>query len=181
MIKATCICMALSLTFLTGISCAEAESENPFGFETNTHPLEYGYCKRTESKKDEAYFRYQCSSAPRMHPDIENIFLEFVEDVGLCFIDAASFASSKKIEDRVDRFKDQIVEKYGPPTHKTEDESDYRYDWDQEAGFPSLGDIKAIRVKKSYRADADRVSIFFWFKAGKACKEKIDEHRARAF
>ena len=158
-----------------------AESENPFGFETNTHPLEYGYCKRWEFKRDASRFWYQCSSAPRMHPDIDYIFLKFVEDVGPCRISAYSFRSSKKIEDRVDLFKDQIVQKYGHPTQKTEDESDYGYDWDPEAGYSGLGNIKAIQVKESYRDGANRVIVIFWLKADKACQEKIDEHRASAF
>ena len=116
-----------------------------------------------------------------MHPDIDDISLKFVEDVGLCKIGASSFRSSKEIEDQVDIFKDQIVQKYGHPTQKTEDESDYGYDWDPEAGYSGLGNIKAIQVKKSYTDNPNRVIVIFWLKANKVCQEKIDEHRASAF
>ena len=164
-----------------GSSCVWAESQNPFGFETNTHPLEYGYCERYEFEKDESRFWYKCSSAPRMHPDIDYIFLKFVEDVGLCGISAYSFTSSKKIEDRVDLFKDQIVQKYGHPTQKTEDKSEYGYDWDPETGYSGLGNIERIRVHESYTNRTNRVSVVFRLKASKTCHEKIDEHRASAF
>ena len=172
--------LLLGLLLLTH-SIVWAESENPFGFETNTHPLEYEYCERWEFKRDTSRFWYRCSSAPRMHPDIDDISLKFVEDVGLCKIGASSFRSSKEIEDQVDLFKDQIVQKYGHPTQKTEDESDYGYDWDPEAGYSGLGNIKAIQVKKSYTDNPNRVIVIFWLKANKACQEKIDEHRASAF
>ena len=61
-----------------------ADSGNPFGFETNIHPLEYEYCK-----KEPGWYRehgYSCSSAPRPHPDLQEYALQFVEDVGLCSI-----------------------------------------------------------------------------------------------
>lgn len=86
--KPACICMVLSLAFLTGISCAEAESDNPFGFETDTHPLKYEYCK-----KEHGLFRdhgYKCNSAPRSHPDLHEYRLLFVETVGLCSVGAST-------------------------------------------------------------------------------------------
>ena len=78
----------------TGISGARADSENPFGFETNTHPLEYEYCK-----KELGLFRnhgHKCNSAPRPHPDLQEYKLQFVEQVGLCYILATS---SKRLLD----------------------------------------------------------------------------------
>ena len=72
--------------FFTGSLPAQAESDNPFGFETQTHPLQYEYCKKAPG-----LFRdhgYKCSSAPRPHPDLQEYMLQFVEDVGLCSISA---------------------------------------------------------------------------------------------
>ena len=71
---------------MTGGPGTWADSGNPFGFETNTHPLEYAYCK-----KKAGLFRehgYKCSSAPRPHPDLRSYQLLFVEKVGLCYIAA---------------------------------------------------------------------------------------------
>ena len=107
--QATIMLIALG-TFITGNPSASADSENPFGFETNKHPLEYEYCK-----KEPGLFRghgYKCSSAPRLHPDLEEYALQFVEDVGLCSIVAAR-------EDRfigTEMFHLQIAKKYGLPT-----------------------------------------------------------------
>ena len=113
----------------TGCLSTEAESENPFGFETNKHPLEYEYCK-----KEPGIFRghgYRCSSAPRPHPDLEWYALQFVEDVGLCLINGIgrAFIADPIIGDflpakqstmdnpgNFERVYRQIVKKYGSPT-----------------------------------------------------------------
>ena len=82
--KRAVIMLLIINVLFTGISGARADSENPFGFETNTHPLEYEYCK-----KETELFRnhgYKCNSAPRPHPDLQEYKLQFVEQVGLCFI-----------------------------------------------------------------------------------------------
>ena len=109
--KQTAIILIVLGTFITGNPSAGADSGNPFGFETNKHPLEYEYCK-----KEPGLFRghgYKCSSAPRPHPDLEEYALQFVEDVGLCSIVAAR-------EDRfigiMEMFHLQIAKKYGLPT-----------------------------------------------------------------
>ena len=47
------------------------------------------------------------------------IRLKFIEDVGLCFIRANSgdfVYLGKELRDLIDGFKDQIANKYGPPT-----------------------------------------------------------------
>ena len=82
---------AAIILVLFGVSMAGdpdtwADSGNPFGFGTNTHPSEYEYCK-----KEPGWYRehgYSCSSAPRPHPDLRSYHLMFVEGVGLCYIEA---------------------------------------------------------------------------------------------
>ena len=176
-----------AIALLAGLLCGgspivRADSGNPFGFETDTHPLTYEYCKKWKGKDSYSHFWYQCRSAPRMHPDIENIFLKFVDDVGLCAIDAPSFDINKKKTISLDGFKEQIAETYGPPTSKTGNEhATHQYDWDREAGFPSLGDIEAIRVKKSDRGGAYRVTVIFWLVTFDECEKAIDQKRAEAF
>ena len=138
--KQTAIILMVLGTFITGNPSARADSGNPFGFETNKHPLEYEYCK-----KERPYW-YECSSAPRMHPDIEKYILHFVEDVGLCVIGAYSYRDSpENMKNMVEKFREQITQKYGSPTQKSEEDSAYY--WDQKGGFKD-GDIDAISLKK---------------------------------
>lgn len=85
--KRTAIMLVIFGALFAGSPSARADSGNPFGFETNKHPLKYEYCK-----KEPGLFRghgYVCSSAPRPHPDIQEYQLQFVEDVGLCTIEAS--------------------------------------------------------------------------------------------
>lgn len=179
------IIMALIFWFFAGISCAEAESGNPFGFETQTHPLNYEYCKKREPKDADNHFTYECSSAPRMHPDIESILLYFIEGAGLCFIEARSFKRGQdETKELVDTFQEQITQKYGSPSSKSDvpDYKDpyrsiYRYDWDKKAGFGGLGDVDGIGVRAG--DGFSRARVFFGL--GAACKEKIDERRGMAF
>lgn len=121
-------------TFITGNPSVHAGSGNPFGFETNKHPLEYEYCK-----KEPGLYRghgYTCSSAPRPHPDLEEYALQFVEGIGLCFIAGAHrdpvfaprladflpstfYSDSKRpllLGNGFELLYRQIVKKYGAPT-----------------------------------------------------------------
>ena len=137
--KRTAIILVIFGALFAGSPSARADSGNPFGFETNKHPLEYEYCK-----KERPYW-YECSSAPRMHPDIEKYILHFVEDVGLCVIGAYSYKDSpENMKNMVEKFREQITQKYGSPTQKSEEDSAYY--WDQKEGFKD-GDIDAISLK----------------------------------
>ena len=168
-----------AIALLAGLLCigsptAQADSPNPFGFETQTHPLEYEYCKTLDY-----HFWYECSSAPRMHPDIEQINLKFVEGVGLCAIAAASFGIGKTVS--LDGFKNQVTETYGPPTSKIEDEYKPGYAWSREEGFPGFGDVTSIKVYKAHRAKAYRVYLLFAMVPFDECSKAIDQKRAEAF
>ena len=79
---------------VVGNSSAWAENENPFGFETDKHPLEYEYCKRDPGLINFRGHGYTCSWAPRPHPDIQEYQLQFVEDIGLCAIEASTHPST---------------------------------------------------------------------------------------
>ena len=54
----------------------------------------------------------------RPHRDLEEYTLQFVEDIGLCFIFGFRSGSEYWEPDLVERLKDQIAKKYGPPTSK---------------------------------------------------------------
>lgn len=203
--KQTAIILIVLGTFITGNPSVQAESENPFGFETNKHPLEYEYCK-----KEPGLFRghgYKCSSAPSPHPDLEVYTLQFVEDIGLCFIGVrglsiqdpstgdflpADFLPTKPSESRrfiwinnsFEIFYRQIVKKYGSPTSR-KNESDLAgllvpdiYYWDSEEGFKGLGDVKAIEL---FGALEGGKKVYFELVTSDACLKKIDDKADRAF
>lgn len=186
----------------TGSLNAWAESENPFGFETNKHPLEYDYCK-----KEPGLFRghgYKCSSAPRPHPDLEEYALQFVEDVGVCGIEAyLDDVPLRAIEKRIELFKNQIAKKYGPAAIPTEEENRdtvtgfnwqiLRYYWNSNGGFKGLGDVKRIQIR-AYSTDKDPtyellkddpnknwVTITFELVTLDACLKQINDKADHAF
>ena len=200
--KQAAIMLVVLGALIAGSLNARADSGNPFGFETNKHPLEYEYCK-----KEPGSFRghgYTCSSAPRPHPDLKRYSLQFVEDVGLCGIEAyLDEVPLRAIENRIELFKNQIAKKYGPAATPTEEESRnpktgfdfrlFRYYWASKGGFKGLGDIKEIQIR-AYNADYDPtldfltgdrnknwVTISFWLVTSDACLKKIDEKADHAF
>ncbi len=179
----TLIILLMLGTFFTGSLGARADSGNPFGFETNKHPLEYEYCKRREDKIREGFiirspYVYACSSAPRPHPDILGQYsLFFIEGIGLCRIRAKSFPSSGEKEKSLENFKLQIAKKYGPPTGESESTWGLDYFWRPEKGFNGLGDVEVIELSLSY----DYVSITFDLVSMDRCQKKLDDDRYLAF
>ena len=157
----------------TGSLSAWADSGNPFGFETKTHPQEYEYCK-----KEPGLFRdhgYKCSSAPRPHPDLEEYALQFVEDVGLCSITALSnaFLQGYTADAKFEMFKDQISKKYGPPTSKAVTTNEPVNHWSPKAGFGGLGDVKEIEIKLK-TLTSSRVENYDDYATLRDAKKKID-------
>ena len=164
---------------VVGNTLAQAESDNPFGFETYTHPLQYEYCKAWETEKSDSHFWYKCRSAPRMHPDIEQIDLKFVEGAGLCMIGASSFGIKKTIS--LDGFKDQIAKTYGPPTSKMEGKDKPGYVWSRKEGFSGLGDVVSIMVYEKYWGGHYRVNLLFLLVPDDECEKTITQKRTEAF
>ena len=141
--KSAVIMGVLAVAVFTGSFCGGAESENPFGFETHTHPLTYGYCRRDPDDLDP--HRYVCNSAPRPHPDFYLYHLRFAEDDGLCAIASLTHADSSAADlgNVIEKIKEQIAKKYGsgrPGKHPVV------YMWDKKAGFHGLGDVEQIRM-----------------------------------
>ena len=107
---------------------------NPFGFETQTDPETYPFCKKVHPVPPETQswieniglarydnFRgvvYGCSSAPRPHPEFKEYFLSYTATQGLCEIEAKSFLQRRL--PAVEIFKDQLVLKYGGPSETYE-------------------------------------------------------------
>ena len=72
------------LAVLIFILSSTVASAGPFGFDINTHPKEYGYCRPAKDKPKAWY----CGEAPRQHSAFEQYGLWFVEGVGICKIQA---------------------------------------------------------------------------------------------
>lgn len=127
--RETAIMFVVLGALFAGNPSAHADSGYPFGFETSKHPLEYECCKKEKDpkKSDLRGHGYTCNSAPRPHPDFQEYVLLFVEDVGLCSIQAVSnvFAVDPANE-KFEMFKGQITKKYGPPTSKDTEQTDGR-------------------------------------------------------
>ena len=196
--KQVIIITMIGLLFL-GSSCGQAESENfsdnPFGLEVPT----FGDCVQMESERTKSHYWYTCNSMPREHPDIEVVLMKFMDDVGICWMEAISF-ERKNVEETeafVDRLKDEIARKYGPPTNQVKEtlpkylptekryvlpgESEklkHNYEWRQDEGFKGVGNVSGIRLKKD---SSLRARIIFKFFAADACQKKLDEKRASAF
>lgn len=169
---------------MTGGPGTWADSGNPFGFETNTHPLEYEYCT-----KEPGWFRghgYKCSSAPRPHPDLEVYALQFVEDIGLCFIQAGSRdlgVSGLAHDQWVELFKDKIVQKYGPSTKEEKPDKEkfdlgYNIYWNSKAGFKGVGDVQGIEL---HSTDGYGTAVSFLLVTYDTCQQKIEENRTMYF
>ena len=163
-------------------STAWAESENPFGFETLTHPRTYSYCKQNQKKGLWfQHYGYICTSAPRPHPEFRTYVLVFIGHSGLCEIMA--FSEPQKELALVERYKEQIEGKYGPPTSSSTDDQNLVYSWSSEEGFPGVGNIAGIKFKIIQNGIIIRTSVKgfvrFWFR--KSCAQALIDQADRAF
>ncbi len=71
--RRTITAASLVALMVTGLATS-VFAEEPFGFELNTHPKSYGYCKQSE--RDPTF--YTCSSAPKPHKAFELYTLQHV-------------------------------------------------------------------------------------------------------
>lgn len=163
-----------------GSSTVLAESDNPFGFETQTHPLQYEYCKKEEPHFAKGH-AYRCRSAPRPHPDFQRYMVMFVEEVGLCSITAGTIPEYNSGLKMFKMFQTQIANKYGPPTSNDDEKmrknrrAEMR--WEPHAGFVGIGDIQSIRLNLHPRS----IIASFWLVTFDECWKAIDQKRAEAF
>ena len=172
--------------FVAGGAPVYAASDNPFGFETDKHPLKYDYCKKTP--KFLRNHGYSCTSAPRPHPDLDSYSLQFVEGVGLCLIKSlgTNFVSDMGFTHTVGEFKGQLAKKYGLPTTETKEDGESHQErhlqWLPEAGFKGVGEVKAIDLTASAIGEAKNyVAVSFRLATSEVCQEAIDRKAASAF
>lgn len=189
---------------LTGSLPAQAESDNPFGFETNKDPGEYEYCEKQPPGHAYRNHGYSCTTAPRPHPDFKWYHLQFVKEVGLCRIQAGTDAIDLEMEIPV---KDQIMAKYGSPTKEPKQEEEKpiqeepafseekyaipeiakpqtrRFKWSSEEGFQGVGDVKALAFEfhVGYGGHNNHMFATFWLVTFDECVKAIDDKARRAF
>ena len=184
------ILLILFVIFM-GSGSAWAASDNPFGFETHKHPLDYEYCKA-----DLDSFRghgYECRTAPRPHPDLAVYRPKFVDGVGLCAIMASDNKLSKSaIQNLRTALTGQISRKYGPATVPDGEFEDRdaagtvtKYVWLPPDGVEGVGDVDEIRLyvyESMYEAQNENwVIVNVFLNTNPTCETRIDEKAERAF
>ena len=182
--------LIFGLAFLVagvGSVTARAASENPFGFETEKHPLKYDYCKQNRDPTVWVFrsHGYRCSSAPRDHPDFHEYWVSFVEEVGVCGIIARTYQLPRKNDrgqepSEFQTIREQISQKYGPATSKSGSELEPVYEWSPEEGFPGVGEVQSIRLSVEIAGSTRFTSALFILRAPQ-CKTVLDKKASRAF
>ena len=187
------ILIAIGVSVLMG-SGTVAARDNPFGFETTKHPRDYGYCTKVPGLH--RGHGYDCTSAPRPHPQLVHYILQFVEGVGLCTIesrvDALEWPDAIALQLM---FLEQIEGKYGPhdpdPDVKVEQEWTERdgigylslYRWKSPAGSRGRGQVAAFDLVafETFSAPRNWVEVVVTLGTNAACQTRIDTEGQRAF
>ena len=181
--KLATIVLVLFVVLMTGSLSTRADDGNPFGFETNTHPLKYEYCKKDKNPKHYGLRNhgYECSSAPRPHPEFHHYLLEFVEDVGLCRI--FGYSNTFPWDDKLLKFKlvkNQVTNKYGPSTSKSRPDHHPVYFWSADEGFKGVGDVKAILLEAAASGSDLKFQVIFSLRSSQ-CQKALNDKADRAF
>lgn len=187
--KTAVIMGAVIVAVFTGSFCRGAEGGNPFGFETNTHPLEYEYCGKAQDHIRYPYL-YICKSAPRSHPDFYQYDLNFLEGVGLCAISSWTFGKytnkDSRLENLIEKLKEQLSKKYGSGRPE---KFPGVYIWDKKAGFNGLGNVEQIRMRKWVQVhrtgksaySAYGIVVHFRLENMTLCQDKLYDKGSQAF
>ena len=115
----------LTLDLRTHPSSSEEVIEGPFGFELNnlSKPSDiYEYCK---GPSETGFSGYDCTSAPKPHPDMTTYLLEYSENMGICGIYASTGNISDtgkgiKTKSMADKLTNQISLKYSSKIAKAD-------------------------------------------------------------
>ena len=174
-----------------GVVNAWASSNNPFGFETQKHPLDYEYCRH-----DPNLFRghgYECQTAPRPHPDLHKYKLKFVDGVGVCMISTGdNKLSQSNVQDLSTALQGQITRKYGPvknPAGEVEKNGPgwtiMKYVWLPTTGSEGVGEVTELRlfVMESVYENQSKnwVIVNVYLTTNPTCEARIDEQAEQAF
>ncbi len=171
---------------LMGSGSAWASPDNPFGFETNKHPLEYG-CSYVADDLFRGY-GYTCATAPRDHPDMTYYTVQFVPNVGGCVIETtAANIEPDVFAGLAVKLRDQITEKYGPELEALRDDHRVRgkfqgvtsFYWIPKEGTAGIGDVAAIRLRTNEALPGKDSLMWIQFQAllhtKPACQTAMDQ------
>ena len=165
-------------------------SDNPFGFGTQTHPLDYENCRSMSKQYGGQGYRgdaYECESAPRPHPDLTEYWLEFVEGVGVCAIEGrADELRSEQASDLEIRLIAQIKAKYGLGDPQTADirqpsrrEFLGTYVWVKPTGASGWMTVTKIELTASrseeYAIPRSWVTVRMQLETAEACQTRLDK------
>ena len=118
--------IGFSLALALGLNIAPLMAE-PFGFDTTSkrNPAAvYSYC--VDIGEDHYYYKkFECTSAPKPHPDMEFYSISFNKSIGICIIEGYSDVISDNrrgefIKSKTDDIANQIKIKYGEWTRKND-------------------------------------------------------------
>ena len=169
-----------------------AASDNPFGFETDKHPLKYEPCLYVAPDVDQFRgFGFECTSAPRDHPDFTRYMLQYVDGVGVCMIEATAWPVPRDdFEALVTKAINHLVLKYGPEltelrdAHTFQDGSestDYFWVPRPTKGAPAIGDVTALRLsvylqaEKGEQANKNRILFRAYLNTMTECRLAMDQ------
>ncbi|KKZ11351.1 MAG: hypothetical protein TQ37_07270 [Candidatus Synechococcus spongiarum 15L] len=111
-----------------GLLFAGAAAAGPFGFDlkSSVEPSQvYSFC----SKIDSSWLNFECTIAPKPHPEMQYYYMRFVKDVGVCVvrgvgIDIPDDGSGSSLRFYTDLIADQLKHKYGQWGYKYDELND---------------------------------------------------------
>lgn len=178
--------MVVCVLMILSVSPVVAETQNPFGFDSQVHPLQYEYCKNDDRMFRQGRGYFVCQSAPRPHPTFRTYTVQFVHGVGLCRIEA--MMDTFFMRNDIKQIADQIARKYGAPTDLKEVSdapAKVQYSWKQKDGFPSAGNVTTITLHGIELDNTKEmntwIEVDFSLKSKKHCLAALIEQAIHAF
>ena len=195
--------LAIGIALVATNTWAAEASNHPFGFDITKEPSEYSFCSKHNSKK----YWYVCTTAPKLHPEFEAYYIQYIKGIGGCIIkglgetirnDSYGISTKKK----VDVIVKQIAKKYNRETKKFDfllpssiwDDVDdwmmgiakeqrlYAYFWETKDGFKPIEAVSRIVVAAQAVAnDAGYVAVEFGLTNEATCKKEIEKDGQDSF
>ena len=100
-----------------GVVFAGAAAAGPFGFDLKSS-VEPSQVYSFYSKIDSSWLNFECTIAPKPHPEMQYYYMRFVKDVGVCVVRGAGIdipddGSGSSLRFYTDLIADQLKHKYG--------------------------------------------------------------------
>ena len=173
--------------FVAGGVPVYAASENPFGFDHETHPLKHDYCKREHNPTFENFrsHGYFCTSAPRPHPDLHHYWVMYVRGVGVCQILAQTYDQSLNeswvnTNSVFQTMRTQLIQKYGPATSESASNHEAMSKWIPKDGFERVGDVRSLLLRTGIVGNNWIATVAFTL-GDEMCRAVLDELGNRVF